>query len=356
MQLIALTLAAALSSPITQDAAALPSPIAQDAALEKFDWVEVIVNDEILTFRQLMRVVHRKIRAGVNPTEEEFVALTNRVGRDLMQERLQTQGGVDMGFEPQEVERRVTNLLERRINDAGGAIQLADELSQSPVSLNDQKVSLRREIYQQKWEKAITGLGVGVKGRVYRDRYVRPGKLQLHYEQLKNGRLGVEAIGGTPALYSLQELILPISSEADAEQVRVQAERLSSELSRGADFTQIIRAQPRPTENDGMLPQLTGIALVRSKGKDSAIFAISAATGEVSKPIPDLSRGRLTGWRIMKLIKTEKPILPSFSDPKIQAALRRTIQKEMDSYRRDVGIQALRDGAFIWPDATDQNT
>jgi hypothetical protein len=50
----------------------------------------------------------------------------------------------------------------------------------------------------------------------------------------------------------------------------------------------------------------------------------------------------------MKLIKSEKPILPLFSLPQTQSALRKVLQKETDEHRRNVGIKALTDGAYVW--------
>jgi hypothetical protein len=345
MQIVALALAAALSSPITQD-----------ADLRMVDYVKVIVNDEILTYRQVMGATVRKIPEGVQLTPQQLAALHNNVAIDLIQERLKMQGGIDMGIESQAVERLVGDNMERQIDAAGGAIQMADRLGQRELSLNDQKTAMRRKLYRFSWERAITGVGAGVSGRAYRDRYVRPGKLRLHHEQLKDGLLGAEAIGGTPALFSLQQLVFPISSGDIAEQVRIQAEKTYSELSAGADFTEIIRAQSTPAEKDGMLSPKTWLQLAKNGGPKVALFAQSAAIGELSSPIPILSEGQLIGWRIIKLIKAEQPVLPIFNLPQTQSALRTAIQNETDEHRRRAGIKALRLGAYIWPNEEDLNT
>lgn len=347
MQIVALTLAAALSSPLTQD-----------ADLGMVDRVEVVINDEILTYQQVMGVAVRSIPEGTQLQMPEFTALRNRIGSGLIRERLELQGGLNMGFKPEEVERSIKNLIERRIDDAGGVIQLADQLSQNSLSLNDEKKKLRRVIYRDKWKRAITGQGAGVFGRIYRDRYVRPGMLQLYYEQIKDGRLDAEAIGGTSALYFLQEINLGVSpvNDTDAELVRQQAEELRDQLKEGADFTEIIRAQPKPPEKDGMLPPYTWLAFARNGFPKIAAFARSAAVGDFSEPIEIVRDGKVVGWRIMKLIKAEKPVLPIFNLPRTQAALRKVIQNEMDNHRLDVGVRALRDGAYVWPDEEDQNT
>lgn len=346
MQIVALTLAAVLFPPITQD-----------ADLKVVDYVEVIVNDEILTYRQVMGATIRKIPEGKQLTSQQLANLHNNVAVELIQEHLKMQGGIDMGFESQAVERLIGDNMERKIDAAGGAIQMADMLGQRELSLNDQKTAMRRKLYRFSWERAITGVGAGVSGRTYRDRYVRPGRLQLYHEQLKNGyRPGAEAIGGKSALYTLQELILRISSEAEAEQVRVRAEGIYRELINGADFSGMIRAQPQPPEKDGMLPPLSGLDLAKNGGAEMAAFAISASTGQLSRPIPILIQGRLAGWRIMKLIKAEKPILPIFNLPETQSALRRAIQEETDEHRRKAGLQVLQNGAYVWPGSEDQNT
>ena len=50
----------------------------------------------------------------------------------------------------------------------------------------------------------------------------------------------------------------------------------------------------------------------------------------------------------MKLIKSEKPILPLFSLPQTQSALIKVLQDETDEHRRNTGIKALSDGAYVW--------
>jgi hypothetical protein len=342
-------------------AAALLSPALQDADLILVDSVEVIVNDEILTYRQVMSAAARRVREGAQPTAQQLARLRNSVARDLIEERLQVQGGIDMGFKPQTVELMVTDNMERRVDAAGGVIQMADKLQQGNLSLNEQKTKMRRDLYRYSWDRAITGVSAGVSGRTYRDRYVRPGKLLLHHQLLKKGRLGAEAIGGQSARYSLQELLFPISSADNAEQVRVRAENIYRQIVEGDDFTETIRAQSTPTAggapaSDGMLPTLTGLDLARNGGPEIAAFALSAAEGELSTPLPVVREGKILGWRIVKLIKTEKPILPVFSLPKTQAAIRKAIQQEADEARRSSGIKALSDGAFVWIAAEDQNT
>jgi len=326
------------------------APAPQEAeGLRMVDCVEVIVNDEILTYRQVMGAAARRIPEGVSPTQMQLAELRNQVGRDLINERLQVQGGIDMGFEEQAVERIVDSSTERRIGTAGGVIQMADQLGETNSSLNDQKTALRRDLYRFSWERAITGVSAGVSGRPFRDRYVRPGKLRLHFEQLKAGRMGAEAIGGQSARYQLQEITLPIPSEAEAEEVRVRAEEIYKELSNGLEFTAAVQALPNPPENDGVLPPLTGADLARNGGAEVAAFALSAAPGDISRPMPILvSRRRLVGWRIMKLIEADAPLLPLFEAPKTQASLRRAIQRETDDYRRNAGIKALTQGAYVW--------
>jgi hypothetical protein len=342
-------------------AAALLSPALQDADLKLVDCVEVIINDEILTYRQVMGAAVRRIPEGAQPTAQQLADLRNSVARDLIQERLQVQGGIDMGFELQAVERIIASNMERRVDAAGGVIQMADKLQQGELSLNDQKTKLRRDLYRYSWERAITGVSAGASGRIYRDRYVRPGKLLMHHQLLKDGRRGAEAIGGQSALYHLQELLFLIPSADNAEQVRVRAEKIYRQIVEGDDFTETIRAQSAPEESgvpasDGMLPPLTGSNLARSGGPEIASFALSAAEGAISRPIPILREGHVMGWRIVKLIKTEKPILPVFSLPKTQAALRKAIQQEADEARRSSGIKSLSDGAFVWLAAENQNT
>jgi len=321
----------------------------QEAAeLKLVDRVEVIVNDEILTLRQVMGTVASRVPEGVTLSALQLAELRNSVGRELIDERLKVQGGIDMGFEEQAVDRIVANNTRRRIGSAGGVVQMADELDGKGVSLFEQESELRRNLYRFSWERAITGANVGVAGRAFRDRYVRPGQLRLRYDFYEAGQMRAEAITGTSARYHLQELIVRIGEESDGEPARMRAELIRESLEDGLDFTTAIHNAPEPPENDGFLPPLTGEDLARNGGVELATFAISATPGEVSRPIPILRGKRLAGWRLMKLIDSDAPLLPVFELARTQNLLRRVMQSEGDDYRREMGLEGLNRGAYIW--------
>ena len=75
---------------------------------------------------------------------------------------------------------------------------------------------------------------------------------------------------------------------------------------------------------------------------------MEAKPGDVSRPIPIIIRGSIVGWRLMKLLKTEAPLLPFFQDSHTQDLLRLTIQTEADEYWRSLGLEALNSGAYVW--------
>ena len=70
------------------------APCPQDAELKLVDRVEVIVNDEILTYRQVMGTAARSIPDGAQPTARQLAELRVKIGMDLIDERLQVQGGM----------------------------------------------------------------------------------------------------------------------------------------------------------------------------------------------------------------------------------------------------------------------
>jgi len=328
---------------------AIFAPAPQDAPLELVDRVEVIVNDEILTYRQVMGTAARSIPDGSNPTATQLAELRRDIGLELIDERLQVQGGIDMGFEEEAVMRIVSNNTDRRIGTAGGVIQMAEELDDNGISLFEQESKLRRNLYRFSWERAVTGANVGVSGRAYRDRHVRPGQLKLRYELLEQGQPGAETIQGTSARYHLQELIFPImQGQTESETTRVRAEEVRRELLEGLDFTTAVKGSTNPAENDGVLPPLTGEQLARNGGAELAAFAISAKVGEISRPIPVLLGRSIRGWRLMKLLDSDAPLLPLFESPRTQTLLRQTIQADSDDYLRSEGLESLNRGAYIW--------
>jgi len=325
------------------------APSLQDAELELVDRVEVIVNDEILTYRQVMGTAARSIPDGAQPTARQLAELRVKIGMDLIDERLKVQGGIDMGFEEEAVMRIVADNTARRVGSAGGVVQMAEKLDAGAISLSEQESELRRKLYRFSWERAVTGVNVGVSGRPYRDRYVRPGKLQLHYELLEEGQPGAEAIQGSPAKYHLQELIFRIpEGSTEGETTRLRAEAVREELLNGLSFADAVRGSSTPQANDGLLPPLTAEQLSRNGGPEMAAFALSARVGEISRPIP-IVRGRtIFGWRVMKLLDTDAPLLPIFESPKTQTLLLRQIQAEKDDYLRAEGLKGLNRGAYIW--------
>jgi len=325
------------------------APAPQDAQLELVDRVEVIVNDEILTFRQVMGTTARSIPQGSTPTDNQLAELRRKIGLDLIDERLQVQGGIDMGFEEEAVMRIVANNTDHRIGSAGGVIQMAEELGDKGISLFDQESKLRRDLYRFSWERAVTGANAGVSGRAYRDRHVRPGQLKLRYELLENGQPGAEAIQGTSECYHLQELIFPIKQgKTESETTRVRAVEVRKSVLEGLDFTAAVRGSSGPNDNDGILPPLTGEQLVRNGGPEAAAFAISAEVGEISRPMPILVGRSIAGWRLMKLLDSDAPLLPLFETPKTQALLRNAIQADSDDYLLSEGLESLNQGAYIW--------
>ena len=325
------------------------APAPQDARLELVDRVEVIVNDEILTYRQVMGSTVRSIPKGSNPTATQLAELRRKIGLDLIDEHLQVQGGIDMGFEEEAVMRVVSDNTDRQIGSAGGVIQMADELDNSGISLFEQESKLRRNLYRFSWDRAITGANVGVAGRAYRDRHVRPGQIKLRYDLLEQGQPGAEAIQGTSARYYLQELIFPNPQGlTESETTRIRAEEVRKSLLEGLEFTEAVRGSSRPGENDGLLPPLTSAQLLRNGGPEMAAFAISAKVEEISRPMPILHGRSIRGWRLMKLIDTDAPLLPLFEAPKTQAMLRQVIQADNDDYLRSEGLESLNQGAYIW--------
>jgi len=310
--------------------------------------VEVIVNDEILTYRQIMVTASRQVPEGTTPTPRQLSKLRKDVGIALVGERLRAQGGIDMGIDEQTIKDIVAKNTQKRIDAAGGAIKMTNELDDKGVSLFAQESAMRRDLYRFSWERAITGVDPGISGRAFRDRYVRPGQLRLRYELLEAGQIEAESISGTSARYHIQQIVLPVTTDDDIEPARVRAMELLKKLEDGMDFTAAVQGLADPPENDGILQPLTGEQLARNGGPEVAAFALSAAHGELSGPIPIIIDRVFHGWRLMKLLDSDTPLLPIFEIPRTQALLRRTLQSDRDDYHRSEGMKTLHQGAYIW--------
>ncbi len=325
------------------------APAPQDAQLLLVDRVQVIVNDEILTYRQVMGTTVRSLAKGEILTKTELEERAGQVGQKLINERLQVQGGIDMGMEEEAVMRNVYSHTDRLVGSAGGFIQMADNLNDSGISLLDEEKKNRRSLYRFSWDRAITGLNVGVSGRAYRDRYVRPGQIKLRYDLLDQGKPGAEAIQGISTHYHLQKLTFPTKQgEKEIETTWGRANEVRKSLLDGLDFTTAVRGSADPGKDDGRLLPMTSMELARNDGLEVAAFAISAKVEEISRPMPILHGRSIRGWRLMKLIDTDAPLLPLFEAPKTQAMLRQVIQADNDDYLRSEGLESLNQGAYIW--------
>ncbi|MCH2107112.1 MAG: hypothetical protein MK291_10770, partial [Planctomycetes bacterium] len=151
------------------------------------------------------------------------------------------------------------------------------------------------------------------------------------------------------AQYHLQELIFPIpEGSTESETTRLRAEEVRQELLNGLSFTEAVRGSTNATGSDGMLAPMTAEKLSRNGGPEMAAFALSARVTEISRPIPVLRGRNILGWRLMKLLDTDAPLLPIFESPRTQTLLRRRIQAEKDDYLRTEGLDGLNRGAYIW--------
>lgn len=306
--------------------------------------LELIVNDDCLTRRDVeIELMRAYMREAERPkTEEARAELANEIVGRSVDDLLRTQGGKDMGFDNAQVQRIVSDFIDRREEAAGSIGTLGDELSKYEMDSGAYHQDTESYVYSSLWVRSVQGRDAGPGGRNYVDRYVRPGRLLFEYE-LNKGRLAREAT------VRLQEIAVDAALIGDTREARELADRLHRLILAGEDFGEVgVNSGLVAKETRGVLEPIEERALMNVPGLDS--FLPGARPGDVSPVLPVRTRdGVLRGFRIVKLLERDRPEAPPFQDQGFQKELTERIQEIRDQVRERGALDELMEAAYVWP-------
>jgi len=318
-----------------------PTPRELPPAIEG---VAATVNDDALTSSEIARHARDlRERRGNRPisTPDELRQLQEFALINAALERLRTQAGEDMGLSREEVERR-TNYIMQREREGVGLVQHAQNLRDAGLDSAGARENSQDFLYRVSWYYAHTGQGIGMRGRIFRDRYVRPGELRAHYEQNLD-RLR----GSNEVVLQVLEVHARAAGGLDGALAEVRACR-ERYASGEASFEQLIEesASVRRAER-GRLPPMPEAQLADPQ---VAAFVRAAKPGDCSEPLPNGQSGGLEGYMLVRLIERKAGApAPDFALLDTQSKLRRELQQLRE--RRTIGAleEQLVGRAQFWP-------
>ena len=152
-----------------------PAPPTPAAGWSFLNGIDVVVNDRVLT--------HLEVIASLRDvtSEEELLEQLGKIRVDRIHMFLEDQAGRDMGLDPQQVEAILRYTEEDRIERLGGIQAASEQFRSRETDVVYMREFLEEDFYATTWRRWQSGTGIGPRGRISRDNYVRPGVLQMIY-------------------------------------------------------------------------------------------------------------------------------------------------------------------------------
>ncbi len=302
--------------------------------------IQFVVNEEAVTKREFINDLRRKNRP--NSTPQELDRALQETFYENVELLLMEQGGRELGYDENIVQRYVDDSIKDNIEQYGGIVDLGEELRRKnidPVELREIK---RKAAYRELWGYAVDGRQTGASGRPSVDRYVRPGRLLFEYERSTKAELA-------PVMVHFQNVFVSVNAAGSAQAALEKADEVVELARSGANFTELVRDRSNSTTKarDGWERNLP-LEFVIEKLPDVGEFVASATPQSVSDPIPERVDGELVGFRIVSSVTREQPEV-HFMSTKAQEDLRNRLLEVQSRYRRDRELARMLDAAFVWP-------
>jgi hypothetical protein len=330
-----------------QETSALPQGVAP-AAPEKsppINGVALVVNERCITLLQLYIGAQRRARLENRPMQQaDLEAELEQRAKDLLME----QGGRDKGFPAEQVQRLVERQIERQQDATGGILRFADFLQERDQDSFEYRDSVESYIYGRIWQESESGLYPGPKGRLYKDRYVRPGRLRFEFEEMK-------ARGALDRTFEITEVTVGLTQAGGMDEADRLLQSIAADVRAGADMGAIAELQGAKAGSRGRASLNTSqLATFGQVYPELAEFLGSAAAGELSPILPiwnstvltQEGRRDLVGFRLLRL---DEVLEPRFDDWEWQSQFERTLMDRRDELRTVQGLRTLFEGAYVWP-------
>lgn len=304
--------------------------------------VAALVNDAAISLGALDREFQESRARNPVSTREEHTKLLQETLRDMIEEELRSQGGRDMGYPVDFLNRQVDTYFDRQ-TEIRGLFGQAEYLQEQVLSPEAAREDVTKRVYRNTWIRSQVGVDPGPDGRALRDRFVRPGAMHDAY-------LGNRSQFGEPARVSLQVLVILSDQAGGAEEARAYCADFREQVLAGEDMGELVRQVGAVNQaSRGVLPAVETNVL---SPPEFRTWAESAEPGGVSPLLPHFDATRpnqLAGYRFFKLLEREEGSEPKpFFHAEVQEQLLREIRRVREQNILFLSEQELFQRSNIW--------
>lgn len=328
-----------------------------------------VVGDEIITRSDVL--IHLQ-RTGLENDPTEGVEGLTELQRleaqylaaleELLDAKLKTQGGENLGFDPELIERAANSAFLNQIERWGGQQKATEVLKGMNFTPTRLKEYYRDRMLGQSWEATMTGDGPGPTGRAIQDAYSRPGELFSRYRELARSRRpeDQEKVGKTLGKVTIQEFLMAVRSPGEVDESERFVATLRTNVAEGIlTFEQAVAQYAAPnfrgedsyTRNAPTGP--LGKALVRKHpGYEAEVAQLlaSPSAGDMSEVMPIIINGRTEAFGLYRVIdSTASTPLTPFVDLQLQLRIEKEIRDAQSELRIDRGLAELVRNTFVAP-------
>lgn len=357
---------------------------AQEPTLEEIlrafysDSMVAVVGEDLVTDQEVTNYVRQgnleEDPADLYPdaSDQEIRALRYEAAlRAIIDERLKTIGGRNLGFDAELVQRAVEGQVESFIEGRGGAQLAAQAMQRMGITRDELRRIYERRMLGTSWEATVTGRGPGGTGRFVVDNFVRPGQRHARYQELlrvnvrapgaREAREEVErVVGKTPGQVTLRQFPVVPRGADDLERARETLEALRTNILAGVlDFEEML-LQVAPPDFRGEQGYVRGIAAVDlprllalqhpESAEALAGFLEDPEPGDLTPVLPMVRGGRVVAFTIYR-VESYQPATEAqpFTDRGVQRRLVKLIQEERSDVAVRRGLARLARSTYVAP-------
>jgi hypothetical protein len=343
--MIHLTWLLALAQTTPAGPASSPAPAA-DVGWNDLDRVLLIINDDILTFVQMLRPFREMAREENVRTQEGQARLWSDLYVKTIRMRVATQAGQSMGFDEALIDYHAREDFKNFVRVRGGPSEMTKWLEQRDMTAEELKKAKRDSIYAGLWEEAVTGRGASTSGRPSRDRFVRPGLLRFKHQVALATPGGLARIGGKDDEYELQLLFVDVADFDRPERAREVAMQLRSRIVDGESMDELVDQYDPGSTDHGRLPRSSRVALERTFPRIGA-FLTAAKVGDVSDVLAIETTSR-KGFALLRMHGRTSAEVPDLAAQEVQRKLHDAVQRELDDSRIEMAMRQAMAGSYVW--------
>ena len=308
----------------------------------------LIVNEELVTQRDILRGAVRRAReqGRTSLTARQQEQMASEELNDRAKSMLEIQGGKDLGFDVEQVDRMVNRYMDMQTERAGGVTRLAEGLKREDKDSFARREDILAYVNTKLWTESVTGESPGPGGRVMRDNYVRPGRALFEYRKALKLQPKTRAVETTQLILTLGE---PPFAPGAEERLQRRLEELRTRIENGEDMGELADQFGATKKGQrGRAPFLT-ISTVRKTNPEIGAYLETAKVGELSPVLPYRQEGRVFGYAVLRVEEFKLDKVENFDEPQGQLRCLAGLKVGLEENRINSGLNDLMAAAFVWP-------